>query len=323
MGAFLVRRLFWAVFLLLAATIVTYVIFFLVPGDPASLACGKACTPQDVARVRHLLFLDRPIYVQYLHFLWNLIGHQSLGTSYANRVPVNYYIGQEVPVTASLVFGGAIFWLAISVPIGVLSALKPRSLLDRGAMVFVLIGISAHPVWIGLILSFVFGYKLGLTPISGYCNFFGAGAADNCGGPVQWAYHLLLPWCTFMLLFAALYVRLIRANVMETMNEDYVRTARAKGSPERRVLLHHILRNSMLPVVTILGMDIGLALGGAIFTESIFNLHGLGQQLVQSAQQLDLPVIMGIVIFSTIAVITFNLLVDIAYAFLDPRIRLS
>ncbi|HEX3454102.1 MAG TPA: ABC transporter permease [Gaiellaceae bacterium] len=323
MGAFLVRRLFWAIFLLLAATIVTYVIFFLVPGDPAQLACGRACTPQDVARVRHLLFLDRPIYVQYGHFLWNLVGHQSLGTSFANRQPVNYYIGQEVPVTASLVFGGAVFWLAISIPIGVLSALKPKSLLDRAGMVFVLIGISAHPVWIGLILSFVFGYKLGVTPISGYCNFFGAGAADNCGGPVQWAYHLLLPWCTFMLLFAALYVRLIRANVMETMNEDYVRTARAKGSPERRVLLHHILRNSMLPVVTILGMDIGLALGGAIFTESIFNLHGLGQQLVQSANQLDLPVIMGIVIFSTIAVITFNLLVDIAYAFLDPRIRLS
>jgi peptide/nickel transport system permease protein len=323
MGAFLVRRFFWAIFLLLAATIVTYVIFFLVPGDPAQLACGRACTPQDVARVRHLLFLDRPIYVQYGHFLWNLVGHQSLGTSFANRVSVNYYITQEVPVTASLVFGGAIFWLAISIPIGVLSALKPRSLLDRAGMVFVLIGISAHPVWIGLILSFLFGYKLGWTPISGYCNFFGAGAADNCGGPVQWAYHLLLPWCTFMLLFAALYVRLIRANVMETMNEDYVRTARAKGSPERRVLLHHILRNSMLPVVTILGMDIGLALGGAIFTESIFNLHGLGQQLVQSANQLDLPVIMGIVIFSTIAVIVFNLIVDIAYAFLDPRIRLS
>jgi peptide/nickel transport system permease protein len=323
MGAFLVRRLFWAVFLLLAATTVTYVIFFLVPGDPASLACGKACTPQDVARVRHLLYLDQPIWKQYGHFLWNLIGHQSLGTSYANRVSVNYYIGQEVPVTASLVFGGAIFWLAISIPIGVLSALRPRSLLDRSAMVFVLIGISAHPVWIGLILSFVFGYKLGWTPISGYCNFFGAGAADNCGGPVQWAYHMLLPWCTFMLLFAALYVRLIRANVMETMNEDYVRTARAKGSPERRVLVHHVLRNSMLPVVTILGMDIGLALGGAIFTESIFNLHGLGQQLVQSANQLDLPVIMGIVIFSTIAVIVFNLIVDITYAFLDPRIRLS
>ena len=323
MGAFLVRRLFWAVFLLLAATIITYVIFFLVPGDPAQLACGRACTPQDVQRVRHLLHLDEPVWQQYLRFLWNLIGHQDLGRSYANRVSVNYYIKQDAPVTASLVFGAAIFWLAISIPIGVLSALRPRSLLDRASMVFVLIGISAHPVWIGLILSFVFGYKLGVTPISGYCNFFGASAGSDCGGPVEWAYHLILPWTTFMLLFAALYVRLIRANVMETMNEDYVRTARAKGAPERRVLIHHTLRNSMLPVVTILGMDIGLALGGAIFTESIFNLHGLGQQILTSYNQLDLPVIMGIVIFSTIAVIVFNLIVDIAYAFLDPRIRLS
>ena len=323
MGAFLVRRFFWAIFLLLAATIITYVIFFLVPGDPAQLACGRACTPQDVARVRHLLHLDEPVYQQYLRFLWNLIAHQDLGRSFANRVSVNYYIKQDAPVTASLVFGAAIFWLAISIPIGVLSALRPRSILDRASMVFVLIGISAHPVWIGLILSFVFGYKLGVTPISGYCNFFGASAGSDCGGPVEWAYHLILPWSTFMLLFAALYVRLIRANVMETMNEDYVRTARAKGAPERRVLMHHILRNSMLPVVTILGMDIGLALGGAIFTESIFNLHGLGQQILTSYNQLDLPVIMGIVIFSTIAVIVFNLIVDIAYAFLDPRIRLS
>ncbi len=323
MGAFLVRRLFWAIFLLLAATIITYVIFFLVPGDPAQLACGRACTPADVARVRHLLHLDEPVYQQYLRFLWNLIAHQDLGRSFANRVSVNYYIKQDAPVTASLVFGGAVFWLAISIPVGVLSALRPRSILDRASMVFVLIGISAHPVWIGLILSFVFGYKLGVTPISGYCNFFGASAGSDCGGPVEWAYHLLLPWCTFMLLFAALYVRLIRANVMETMNEDYVRTARAKGAPERRVLMHHVLRNSMLPVVTILGMDIGLALGGAIFTESIFNLHGLGQQVLTSYNQLDLPVIMGIVIFSTIAVIVFNLIVDIAYAFLDPRIRLS
>ena len=141
-------------------------------------------------------------------------------------------------------------------------------------MVFVLIGISAHPVWIGLMLSFFFGYKLGWTPIAGYCNFFGASPGPSCGGPAQWAYHMILPWCTFMLLFAALYVRMIRANVMETLNEDYVRTARAKGAPERACSSHHVLRNAMLPVVTMLGMDIGLALGGAIFTETVFNLPG-------------------------------------------------
>src|SRR5436190_18148679 len=323
MGTFLIRRIFWAIFLFIAATIITYAIFFLIPGDPAQLACGKGCTQIQVAHVRHFLHLDDPIYEQYGRFLWNLVGHQDLGRSFLNRQSVNYLVGQAAPVTASLVFGGAIFWLSLSIPIGVLSALKPRSLLDRASMTFVLVGISAHPVWIGLILSYIFGYKLNVTPIAGYCNFFGTSPGTGCGGPVQWAYHMILPWCTFMLLYAALYVRLIRANVMETLNEDYVRTARSKGAASHRILVHHVLRNSMLPIVTILGMDIGLALGGAIFTETIFNLHGLGQQVITSYNQLDLPVITGIVVFSTIAVIVFNLIVDITYAYLDPRIPLA
>jgi peptide/nickel transport system permease protein len=323
MASYVVRRLLWAMFLFVAATVITYVIFFLIPGDPAQLACGRACTHEEVLRVRHFLHLDEPTYEQYGRFLWNLVVHQDLGRSFLNRQSVNYLIGQAAPVTASLVFGGAIFWLSLSIPIGVLSALKPRSLLDRASMTFVLVGISAHPVWIGLILSYVFGYKLAWTPIAGYCNFFGASPGSDCGGPVQWAHHMILPWCTFMLLYAALYVRLIRANVMETLSEDYVRTARAKGTPARSVLVQHVLRNSMLPIVTILGMDIGLALGGAIFTETIFNLHGLGQQVITSYNQLDLPVITGIVVFSTIAVIVFNLVVDITYAYLDPRIRLA
>jgi peptide/nickel transport system permease protein len=323
MARYVVRRLLWALFLFVAATVITYVIFFMIPGDPAQLACGRGCTHIQVLRVRHFLHLDEPVYEQYGRFLWNLVVHQDLGRSFLNRQSVNYLVGQAAPVTAALVFGGAVFWLTLSIPIGVLSALKPRSLLDRASMTFVLVGISAHPVWIGLILSYVFGYKLAWTPIAGYCNFFGASPGSDCGGPIEWAYHMLLPWCTFMLLYAALYVRLIRANVMETLNEDYVRTARGKGAAPQRVLVHHVLRNSMLPVVTILGMDIGLALAGAIFTETIFNLHGLGQQVITSYNQLDLPVIMGIVVFSTIAVIVFNLVVDIAYAYLDPRIRLT
>jgi peptide/nickel transport system permease protein len=323
MGQFLIRRLFWAVFLFFAATIVTYLIFYVIPADPAALAAGKAATQADVARVRHFLHLDEPIWLQYLHFLWNIIGHQSLGRSFVNRQSVNFIIGQDAPVTASLVFGGAVFWLTLSIPVGVLSALRPRSLMDRASMTFVLIGISAHPVWIGLILSYVFGYKLGLTPIANYCDFFPGTAGAQCTGPVQWAYHLILPWVTFMVLFAALYVRLVRASVMETMSEDYVRTARAKGASERRVMVQHVLRNSMLPVVTILGMDIGLALGGAIFTESIFNLPGLGRELISANNNDDLPLITGIVVFATLAVIIFNLLVDVAYAFLDPRIRPS
>jgi peptide/nickel transport system permease protein len=322
-GAFLIRRILWAIALFFAATVVTFVIFFVIPADPATLSAGKAATAEDVARVRAFLHLDEPIYQQYGRWLWELVGHQSLGKSFANRQEVNDIIARAAPVTASLVFGGAVFWLMLSIPIGVMSALHPRSIIDRMGMVFVLVGISAHPVWIGLIFSYFFGYRLGITPITGYCDFFNPSEAAECGGPAQWAYHMILPWATFAILFAALYVRLIRANVMETMNEDYVRTARAKGAPSNRVLRSHILRNSMLPVVTILGMDIGLALGGAIFTETIYGLPGLGREVLKAYERVDLPVITGIVVFSAIAIIIFNLIVDIVYAFLDPRIKLS
>jgi peptide/nickel transport system permease protein len=324
MTTFLIRRIFWAIFLFFVATIITYLIFWVIPADPAKLAAGRGATMQDVARVRHFLHLDEPIWEQYGRFVWNLVRHGSLGRSFVNRETVDYTIGQDAPVTASLVFGAAVLWLSVSIPIGILSALRPRSILDRSAMIFVLIGISAHPVWIGLILAYVFGFKLGWTPIANYCPLVPSHALGTpCSGPVQWAEHMILPWMTFMLLFAALYVRLIRATVMETMSEDYVRTARAKGAPGRRVLVQHVLRNSMLPVVTILGMDLGLALGGAIFTETIFSLHGLGAQLVSSAQNDDLPVVVGILVFACIAVIVFNFIVDIAYAWLDPRIRLG
>ena len=323
MFQFLVRRLLWAMVLFLAVTIVTYVIFFVTPSDPARLAAGQGASPEDVQRVAERLHLDEPVYQQYAHFLKQLVWDRSLGESFVNREDVNAVVMRSAPVTASLVFGGAIVWLMLALPVGILSALRPRSLLDRAGMVFVLIGLSAHPVWIGLIFAYFFGYKLGWTPIAGYCDFFSPAQSADCGGPVQWAYHMILPWATFAILFAALYVRLIRANVMETMNEDYVRTARSKGAPENRVIRSHILRNSLLPVVTILGMDIGLALGGAIFTESIYSLPGLGRQVLQSYNNFDLPVILGIVVFSTLCIIVFNLIVDLLYAWIDPRIRLA
>jgi peptide/nickel transport system permease protein len=318
---YVIRRLLWAIVLFLAVTVVTYVIFYITPADPARLAAGQGATPEDVQRVAERLHLDEPVWQQYGRFLWQLVGEQSLGTSFVNREEVNDIVMRAAPVTAALVFGGAIFWLTLSIPVGIISALKPRSLIDRAGMVFVLIGLSAHPVWIGLIFAYVFGYKLGLTPITGYADFFNP--SQEHGGPVQWAYHMLLPWTTFAILFAALYVRLIRANVMETMNEDYVRTARSKGAPESQVIFSHVLRNSMLPVVTILGMDIGLALGGAIFTESIYSLPGLGRQVLQSYANFDLPVIQGIVVFATLCIIIFNLIVDVLYAVIDPRIRLT
>ncbi len=188
-------------------------------------------------------------------------------------------------------------------------------------MVFVLVGISAHPVWLGLLLSYFVGFRLGLTPLGGYCDLINPSTA--CGGPAQWAHAMILPWITFAILFAALYVRMIRANVIEAMNEDYVRTARAKGASEAIVMRSHVLRNAMLPVVTMLGMDIGLAMGGAIFTESVFGLPGLGKTAVASLEGFDLPTVQGIVVFSTLAIIVLNLVVDLLYAWIDPRIRLG
>ena len=215
--------------------------------------------------------------------------------------------------------GGAVLWMIIGLSVGIFSALRPRSLVDRAAMVFVLVGVSAHPVWIGLIFSYFFGVKWGITPIANYANFFGAPADSGLpGGPAQWAYHMILPWLTFAILFAALYVRMIRANVMETLGEDYVRTARAKGAPEKQVLFSHVLRNALLPVVTMLGMDIAVGLGGAIFTEGVYQLPGLGRTIIVSLQAEDLATIQAVVVFATISILVFNLIVDLLYAWVDP-----
>jgi peptide/nickel transport system permease protein len=330
---YVIRRLLWAFVLLIAVTIVTYVIFFVIPADPAAQSCGQLRTQGCVNRAKKLLGTDRPVYVQYAKFIGRLspidvhatppFKRPSLGTSFANRQNVNDIVKDAAPVTASLVFGGVLFWMILAIPIGILSALRPRSLLDRAAMIFVLIGISAHPVWIGLIFSYFFGYKWHVTPISGYCDVINPPPGADCGGPIQWAYHMILPWATYAILFAALYVRMIRANVLETLNEDYVRTARAKGAPESRVLRSHVLRNAMLPVVTMLGMDIAVGLGGAVFTETVYSLPGLGRTLVTSLNAFDLPTTQGIVVFATLSIIALNLVVDLFYAVIDPRIRLA
>ena len=321
MFRYLIRRLLWAVVLFIAVTMVSFVIFFIVPVEPARLIAGPQAPPDAVERAKKAYHLDDPVWKQYVRFMKTLVVDGSLGKSLATRQEVNDVVKRAAPVTISLVIGGAILWMLVAVPIGILSALRPRSLIDRAAMVFVLVGISAHPVWIGLILSYFVGYKLGLTPLGGYCDL--VNPSTDCGGPIDWFHSMILPWITFMLLFAALYVRMIRANVLETMNEDYVRTARAKGAPESQVMRSHVLRNALLPVVTMLGMDIGLALGGAIFTESVFGLPGLGKVAVEALNGFDLPIVMGITVFATLAIIVFNLAVDLLYAVIDPRIRLS
>jgi peptide/nickel transport system permease protein len=311
--------------LFIVITFVTFVIFFMGPQDPARAQCGgDQATRACLVLATEKLGLNKPMYVQYGKFLDRLIIHRSLGQSYATGQSINQTIEQAAPVTASLVFGGVVLWMLIGLTVGVYSALKPRSLLDRSAMIFVLIGVSAHPVWIGLIFEYFFGVKWKVTPIANYANFFGAPSDSGLpGGPWQWFYHLILPWCTFAILFAALYVRMIRANVMETLNEDFVRTARAKGAPERRVLVSHVLRNALLPVVTMLGMDIGVGLGGAIFTETVYQLPGLGRTLVTAVGNNDFATVQGVVVFATVAILFFNLIVDVLYAWIDPRIRLT
>jgi len=343
MGRYIVRRLLWVVVLVFAVVTITFVIFSVLPSgaDPARLRAGRSPNPQLIQEIRHRYLLDKPITTQYAIFinkllplsLWNnegeyegpvVVKKPTLGKQYATGASLDDTIKQAAPVTASLVFGGAVLWMIIGLSVGIFSALRPRSLIDRAAMVFVLIGVSAHPVWIGLIFSYFFGVKWHITPIAGYANFFGAPPDTGLpGGPAQWAYHMILPWMTFAILFAALYVRMIRANVMETLGEDYVRTARAKGAPEKRVLFSHVLRNALLPVVTMLGMDIAVGLGGAIFTEGVYQLPGLGRTIIISLQAEDLATIQAVVVFATISILVFNLIVDLLYAWVDPRIRLS
>lgn len=316
MVGYLSRRVAWAALLFLAITVVTFVIFFVVPTEPSSRGRGRAGEPVDV---RTAVAIDGPVYEEYGEFLWRVVGHAEFGESWVTRREVDSMIADAAPVTASLVIGGVVAWLLIAVPVGLLSAIRPRSLLDRTATVFVLIGISAHPIWLGLVLLYFAGAKAHLFPLGGYCDLFSP--ETRCGGPVQWAWHLVLPWLTFAVMFAAIYMRMIRVSVLEALQEDYVRTARAKGAPERTVIGRHVLRNAAMPVVTMLGMDIGMALGAAIFVERVYGLPGLGGISVAALSRRDLPVILGVVVLVTAVIVVLNLVVDLLYGALDPRSR--
>jgi peptide/nickel transport system permease protein len=316
---YVVRRLFWAVVLLLAVTAVTYIIFFVIPTDQNRFVRR---TESGALDIRTALGIHGSVLSEYGQFVWNL-AHGSLGHSYRQRREVSDIIGEAAPITASVVIGGAVMWLLISIPLGLISAFRPRSLMDRGAMVFVLIGISVHPVWLGLILTWFFGVKLHWFPVGGYCDVINPPPGTECGGPVQWVYHLVLPWFTFAALYTALYVRMIRASVAEALHEDYVRTARAKGASDARVLRKHVMRNALLPVTSMLGADIAIAMGGTLFVETVYGLPGLGRESLRALQTFDLPVILGVVVTVTTAVVVLNLIVDLLYAVLDPRVRVS
>ena len=319
MARFVVARLFSLVVLFFAITLFVFIVFFVMP-QPSIRQLGRGGNAGEFD-IHNALRLHGTLPEQYWQFTSNLVRHGELGRSYQSRREVRDLIFNAAPVTLSLLLGGLVFWLLMAVPIGILSALRPRSLLDRSGMVFVLVGVSAHPVWLGLILGWVFGYRLHIFPFSGYCEVFSP--TTPCGGPTQWAYHLILPWFTFAFLYAAMYARMIRASVLETLDEEWVRTARAKGAGETQVLRSHVLRNALLPVVTMIGMDIGAALGGVIFVETVFGLPGLGGMLKNAIVAKDLPVILGIVTFTTIGILILNLIIDLTYAFIDPRVRMT
>lgn len=316
---YIIRRLLWVILVLLVVVLLAFLIFFLMPsGDPAIRFAGKGAQPQVLETVRHQLGLDHPWWVQYLNFTKHIFlgdeyGFPGLGFSFATRVPLKQIIFERMLVTMQLALGAAVIWLMVGIPIGILSALRPRSLLDRGAMTFALIGISAPVFFLGPLALYIFSYKLGWLPGTGYEPI------QNGVGP--WFSHFILPWTVLAVLYAAFYARMTRANLMETMGEDFIRTARAKGLSERRVVLKHGLRAGLTPIVTIFGLDLAGLLGGAIITETIFNIPGIGQYTILAVRRLDLYAIMDITLIVAFFVAFANLVVDIVYAFLDPRVR--
>jgi len=313
MTAYLLRRLIWVFFLLVGVSLTTFIIFFLIPANPAELVAGKSATPEMIAAVEQRLGLDRPWYQQYGLFFSRAV-RGDLGFSYITQQRVAPALLDAFPVTLSLAAGAAIIWLALGIPIGVLSALKPRSLPDRLAMIFALVGISTPVFWLGLLMLKIFADLLGLFPLGDYMEM-------ARGGVLSWMHHLVLPWVTLAFLYAGWYARMTRTNLLETLGEDYVRTARAKGLAERRVIFRHALRNSLTPVVTMFGMDLGYLLGGAVLTETVFGLPGIGGLAWRAIQQRDLPMVMGAVTFAAVFIILANLAVDLFYAVLDPRVR--
>jgi peptide/nickel transport system permease protein len=314
---FLIRRLALGVVVLWAITTVVFVMFFVAPSHVAQLIAGRQSTPQTVALVSHRLGLDRPILTQYGDYLWRLL-HGDLGYSYYNSTPVTTLIGQRIGVTASLALGAAVIWILIGVSSGVVAAVRPRSFADRAVTATALLFYSMPVFLLGLILLYFLFFRLTL---SGIDIFPGSGYVPLSQDPLGWAQHLALPWLSLALVTAATYTRLTRGAMLDVLGEDYIRTARSKGMRERRVTYRHALRGALTPMVTQLGIDLGTALGGAIITENVFGLPGLGALAVQSVVQQDQPVIIGTVILAAGFIVVSSIVVDLVYAVLDPRVR--
>jgi peptide/nickel transport system permease protein len=316
---YLLRRLGWAVLVILTVIFVTFLVFFKLPnGNPAVRFAGKSPTEDEIEQIEVRLHLNRPFYVEFAYFAKSFVsgdqdGWPGLGYSYANYVPVRQEVIQRAPRTLFLIAGAATIWLVGGVSIGVLSAVRRRSILDRLAMTFAVLGISVPVFWVGLMALYIGWHLFGLSSLSGYSPL-----SEGVG---RWLGHMIVPWCTLALAYTAVYARLTRNNLLEALSEDYIRTARAKGLAERAVVLRHALRSALTPIATIFGMDMALLVGGAVITETVFNLQGLGWLAITGAQTQDLPTVLGVVLCTAGAVTIMNLVVDVLYAFLDPRVR--
>jgi peptide/nickel transport system permease protein len=314
MARFIVRRLLAMIAVLFAISVLTFAIFNVIPaGDPAVRMAGKSATPTTIEAIRKQWGFDQPVYVQYVKTMGKVFSGDLV--SYITQRNVYDEIKKDIPRTFSLAIGAAIIWMVFSVALGLYTAMHAGKLSDRFLTVLALVGISMPVFWIGALMNYYLGFKAGIFPNGGYVPL--------TQDPVQWAYHLIMPWTALSLLFIGIYSRVLRSNVLDTMNDDYVRTARAKGLSERQVLLHHVLRNSLIPIVTLWGLDFGAVLGGgAILTEAVFDIQGVGQYAAESVNQLDVPPVLAVTMFGAFFIVFLNTIVDITYAWLDPRIRL-
>jgi peptide/nickel transport system permease protein len=314
MGRFVLSRLISVVVVLVAISILTFLIFQVIPnGDPALRMAGRLATPQQVQDVRQQWGFDKPIYVQYTKTMDKVLTGKVI--SYTQQLNVLDEIKRGLPVTISLAVGAGIIWLSLGILFGLLSAMSAGRFLDRALTVLSLIGVSTPVFFLGALMLYYLGYKLQLFPLGGYVKF-----ADS---PWGWFTHLLMPWFALSVLFIGVYSRVLRSTVLDTMHEDFVRAARAKGISERRVMVRHVLRNSLIPIISLFGLDFAAVIGGgAILTESVFNLHGVGQYAAESIGRLDVPPILVITMLGASAVVVLSAVVDVVIAILDPRIRL-
>ena len=334
MVTFIIRRLIGTIFLLIVVSMITFAIFFLIPRlagqttlQLAAQYVGRNPTKQAILQVEQQLGLADPLYLQYGRFLKAIVfgthyragpavtycPPPCFGYSFRSQLPVWPQMVSDIPVTLSIAIGASVLWLIGGVSVGVVSALRKGTLFDRFSMGIALAGVSLPVFFTGLISLELFSYKWPIFPDVHYVSF--------TTNPLEWARNLILPWTVLAFLYAALYARLTRAGMLETMSEDYIRTARAKGLPERKVIVKHGLRAALTPIVTIFGMDLGLLLGGAIITEVTFSMHGLGLFTVEAVQNQDLPEILGVTMLAAFFIVLANLVVDILYAFVDPRVR--